>query len=245
MVCRIPRSPSATQSIVGQHKDPQPQPKEIQREVEFNEATQKFLEECLKMNELDYALTSAYLYQKRLEKQLKGLADVKEAIKCMKRDRPKLKFEFPECLKGEEWLKQLTKFRLTHYKLLIAFWEAVQSEDFAKTRVVVKCMCSNAGRIDEAASELVALGSMTEMDYKNVIEDTGEDYTTFDMMCKASEEGGDFDQKFHQFREAVRTTKPRQSRIVSFVEDVHRSPLAPCQFVSDGKNLRVEMNLDF
>ena len=234
MVCRNPRSPSPTQSISGKHEDPQPNPSLLRITI----SDSKFKDKCLKMCEADYGMTHSYLYLKRLERQIKGLENVKDAIAMVKRDRPKIKFECPECLTGEEWLKQLTQYRLTHYKLLISFWEAVKANDLSKISVVVKCMGSNAGKIDEVASELVSQGAMTEMDYKNVLDDTGDDYRTFDTISKDTE-------RFHQFRECVCHDKPPRSRIETFIEDVHRPVKDVCEIIANDTQMRLELNIDF
>jgi hypothetical protein len=223
---------------VGKHKDPQPNPNIVKNPCDET----LFREKCLNMSELDYGITHAYLWQKRLEKQVKALDNVKEAVAWVKRDRPKIEFDTPKCLLGEEWLKQFTKFRLTHYKLLISFWESVKERDSAKTSVVVKCMGSNAGRIDEAASELVALGSMSEMDYKNVVDDTGDDYKWFEMVSKGSESS---EEKFCLFREAVLHEKPERDRIEAFIQDVHRPKEEVCEIIANDTQMRLERNIDF
>tara|TARA_R100000935_G_scaffold23297_1_gene42581 strand:- start:466 stop:1266 length:801 start_codon:yes stop_codon:yes gene_type:complete len=241
MVCRLHKSPSPTCSIAGKHEDPQPNPSEWEIDYGSEHASQRFRSEVFKMNELDFALASAYLMEKRFAKQLKTLQDVKGGMDKVRRTRPNVKFDLPDCLKGEEWLMQLTQYRMTHYKLMANFWESISKSDFARARIVVKCICANADRVDEAASELVSMGAINEGKYKEIIEDIGDDYMTYDMMCK--EERNDV--RLLRFREHILTMSPDKDRLEGFICEVegHRDSNAFSPFVGDG-NGNIEINLD-
>ena len=100
-------------------------------------------------------------------------------------------------------------------------------------------MCANADRTDEAASELVEMGEINEGQYKEVIEDIGEDYRIYDKMCKTANRDIT---TWVRFRNAVRENNPPPSLIAEFIEEVEKP--AEDVFVFHEDKSELEMNVE-
>ena len=225
-----------TKSIVGQHEDPQPVPDNL-KFVKIP-TSERFRKMCSTMCDLDYELANAYLWHKRFLCQLRCLRGMKEKMKDPE-FIANCKFKLPKVFEGQEWLIQLTQYRMTHYKLLCDFWHAIAQEEYAKIPIIVSCMCANADRTDEAASELVEMGEINEGQYKEVIEDIGEDYRIYDKMCKTANRDIT---TWVRFRNAVRENNPPPSLIAEFIEEVEKP--AEDVFVFHEDKSELEMNVE-